>query len=312
MESLIEIVLHAGHGAVDVSLYTLLPIMVVMMILLRTVEVTGVLDWFIGILAPIVRPFGLTGMGVLAMFQISFVSFVAPLPTLALLEARGTSDRQLSATLAAVLAMAPANALFPLAVMGLKVGTTLALSALGGVVAASCTYWIFGRRLSTVTHEPTFFERDAASKPSSLLKIINVSGAEAVQIVINIIPMLLVSLVVVTALRQAGAIEWLETLLTPALSRLNIDPGFTLPGLTKYLAGSTALVGVVHDMAAQQDLPPAVMSTGGAGFLLHPLDLPGVAILLSAGSRIGKNAMPAIAGACVGIALRTMLGACCG
>lgn len=163
MESLIEIVLHAGHGAVDVSLYTLLPIMVVMMILLRIVEVTGVLDWFIRILAPIARPFGLTGMGVLAMVQISFVSFVAPLPTLALMEDRGTSDRQLSATLAAVLAMAPANALFPLAVMGLKVGTTLALSALGGVMAASCTYWLFGRRLSnkqtTSTYEAAIARR---------------------------------------------------------------------------------------------------------------------------------------------------------
>lgn len=101
-------------------------------------------------------------------------------------------------------------------------------------------------------------------------------------------------------------------MLTPVLSRLDIDPAFTLPGLTKYLAGSTALVGVVHDMAAQHDLPSTVMSAGGAGFLLHPLDLPGVAILLSAGFRIGKSAMPAIAGACVGIALRTMLGACLG
>ena len=35
MESVIEVVLQAGRSAVDVSLYTLLPIMVVMMILLR-------------------------------------------------------------------------------------------------------------------------------------------------------------------------------------------------------------------------------------------------------------------------------------
>ncbi|WP_210401229.1 hypothetical protein [Cupriavidus sp. GA3-3] len=129
---------------------------------------------------------------------------------------------------------------------------------------------------------------------------------------INIIPMLLASLVVVTALQQAGAIQWLETILTPVLSHLDIDPAFTLPSLTKYLAGSTALVGVVHDMAVRHILPAAVTTAGGAGFLLHPLDLPGVAILLSAGTRIGKNAMPAIAGACVGIVLRTVLGACLG
>lgn len=129
---------------------------------------------------------------------------------------------------------------------------------------------------------------------------------------INIIPMLLASLVVVTALQQAGAIQWLETILTPVLSHLDIDPAFTLPSLTKYLAGSTALVGVVHDMAVRHILPAAVTTAGDAGFLLHPLDLPGVAILLSAGTRIGKNAMPAIAGACVGIVLRTVLGACLG
>lgn len=50
------------------------------------------------------------------MVQISFVSFVAPCPTLKLMEDQGVSDRELAASFAVVLAMAPANALFPLAV----------------------------------------------------------------------------------------------------------------------------------------------------------------------------------------------------
>jgi hypothetical protein len=59
----------------------------------------------------------LTGLGVLAIIQVSFVSFVAPITTLALME-----DRVLSARsgFAAVLAMAPANAPFPRAIFGLQ------------------------------------------------------------------------------------------------------------------------------------------------------------------------------------------------
>jgi sorbitol-specific phosphotransferase system component IIBC len=38
VESAINIVLHAGRSAVDVALYTLLPIMVVMMIVMRLLE----------------------------------------------------------------------------------------------------------------------------------------------------------------------------------------------------------------------------------------------------------------------------------
>ena len=77
MQSLIDLVLHAGRSALDVALYTLLPVMVVMTIVMRLLEVSGALDRLAGWLAPPVRPFGLTGMAVLAMIQISFISFVA-------------------------------------------------------------------------------------------------------------------------------------------------------------------------------------------------------------------------------------------
>jgi hypothetical protein len=42
-----------------------------------------------------------------------------------------------------------------------------------------------------------------------------------------------------------------------------------------------------------------------AGFLIHPFDLPGVAVLISAGKRIAAVWKPAALGACVGIAVRT-------
>jgi hypothetical protein len=42
-----------------------------------------------------------------------------------------------------------------------------------------------------------------------------------------------------------------------------------------------------------------------AGLLIHPLDIPGVAILISAGRRIAEVWKPAVLGALIGIALRT-------
>jgi hypothetical protein len=44
-----------------------------------------------------------------------------------------------------------------------------------------------------------------------------------------------------------------------------------------------------------------------AGFLLHPLDLPGVAIFLSASKRLGGVCAPAIGEGCAGSALRTVV-----
>jgi hypothetical protein len=71
--------------------------MVLMMIVIRALEASGALDKIVALLTPVVRPFGLTGLGVLAMIQISFVSFVAPITTLALMEDCGSSDRRLAA-----------------------------------------------------------------------------------------------------------------------------------------------------------------------------------------------------------------------
>ena len=69
MDAIIDVVLHAGRSAVDVALYTLLPIMVLMMIAMRVLEASGVLDRLVAALTPLVRPFGLTGLGVLAIFR---------------------------------------------------------------------------------------------------------------------------------------------------------------------------------------------------------------------------------------------------
>ena len=82
MEILIDIIMKAGRSAVELSLFILLPVMVVMLSLMRLLEARGVLDWLVEKLAPVLKPIGLTGLGVFAALQINFVSFAAPIATL--------------------------------------------------------------------------------------------------------------------------------------------------------------------------------------------------------------------------------------
>lgn len=302
---MIDIILSAGRSALDVALYTLLPIMVLLTIIMRVLESYGVLDKLVNWLTPIARPFGLPGLGALALLQGSLISFIAPLPTMKAMEARGISNRGLAATLAGVLAIAPANATFPLSTYGLNAGFTLFESTVGGLVAAVSTYWFFGRRLSAARVEAVSTETKTGKRPP-LLTVINTAGAEAILSIMGIIPMLLVSLVIVKGLQAAGTIGWLVATLSPVLAIAGIDPGYILPAITKYLAGNTAFVALIHDTAKNPGFNPEEFWRG-AGFLLHPLDLTGVAILASGGPRIMSTLGPALAGAVLGILLRGMI-----
>ncbi|MTJ82514.1 MAG: nucleoside recognition family protein [Telmatospirillum sp.] len=305
MELLMDVVLHAGRSAIELSLFVLLPVMVVMLALMRLLEAKGVLDALVSALAPILKPFGLTGLGVFAALQISFVSFAAPVATLAMMENRGTSDRHLAATLAMVLAMAQANTVFPLLAMGLHGGPVLAWAGAGGLVAAAVTYWGTGRGLSVEEHLADDMPHHAhpADGPKGVLDVINRAGAEAFKIAIGAIPMLVLSLVVVTLLQRLGAIDWATGRVAPLLAALSIERAYVLPTITKYLAGGTAMLGVVDDMLRGGQLNAAMMNAG-AGFLIHPLDVPGVAVLLSAGRRVAGVWKPAALGAVAGIAVR--------
>jgi len=108
-----------------------------MLSLMRLLEARNALDWLVARIAPLLKPFGLTGLGVFAALQINFVSFAAPIATLAMMEQRGTSDRHLAATLAMVFAMAQANASLPMLTMGLELAPILILSLLGGLTESA-------------------------------------------------------------------------------------------------------------------------------------------------------------------------------
>lgn len=305
MNFVIESLLPAGRSAVELSLFVLLPVMVVMLTVMRLLEAWGWLDRLVAAATPALRPFGLTGLGVFAAVQVNFVSFAAPVATLAMMERRGASDRHLAATFAMVLAMAQANVVFPLLAMGLDFGPTMALSLTGGLLAAAVAYHVAGRKLSNV--EPPNDEPPPHAPhgdgPKGVLDVINRAGAEAFKIAIGAMPLLILSLVVVNMLRTAGAVDALALALDPALSAFDIDPAMILPTVTKYLAGGTAMMGLADVMARTGELSAQLLNAS-AGFLIHPLDLPGVAVLMAAGPRVAAVWRPAAVGALAGVAVR--------
>ena len=306
MEILIDVILKAGRSAVELSLFILLPIMVVMLSLMRLLEARGVLDWLVARLAPWLKPLGLTGLGVFAALQINFVSFAAPVATLTMLDQRGASQRHIAATLAMVMAMAQANVVFPMVALGLNFGSVLLFSLLGGLVAAAATYYGFGRQLSAQEQllDETL-QHPLAESAKGVLDVINRAGAEAFKIAVSAIPMLVLSLTVIMALRSGGAIDALTRLLAPLMAALQLDSGLILLTLTKFLAGGTAMMGVMDEML-RKGQASALLLNQSAGLLISPLDIPGVAVLISAGRRVAGVWRPAVLGACVGILVRTL------
>ncbi len=116
--------------------------------------------------------------------------------------------------------------------------------------------------------------------------------------------MLVLSLTIVLALRRLGALDALTALLAPLLIAIGADPALILPTLTKFLAGGTAMMGVIDEMLRAGTATAATLNGASAGLLIHPLDLPGVAVLLSAGRRVADVWKPAALGAVVGILIR--------
>ena len=135
--------------------------------------------------------------------------------------------------------------------------------------------------------------------------MINRAGAEAFKIAVGAIPMLVLSLTVIMALRAGGAIDALTRLVSPLMDSLQLDRELILPTLTKFLAGGTAMMGVMDEMLRKGQVSDLLLNRS-AGFLIHPLDIPGVAVLISAGRRVAGVWRPAALGACVGILVRTL------
>ncbi|MEJ5177097.1 nucleoside recognition domain-containing protein [Erwinia sp. MYb416] len=303
---IIGIIMSAGRTSVDVALYTLIPVMVVMLIIMRYLEQKGVLDAIVRVMTPIFRPFGITGLAIFSLIQLNFVSFAAPLAALAIMEKRGTSDRHLAAALAMLFAMGQGNVFYPLIPFGLHWGEAVIISIVGGLAAAAFTYHLSGRRLSTDSLPLAEKERLEGNAPQGLIAVINGAGSDAIRLALGSVPMLLLSLTVVGILKAAGAIEGLTALLAPLLGMFNIPEIFVMPALTKMLAGGTAYYGVMTELIQKGLITPQQINAS-AGLMIQTFDLPGIGIFLGIASRFVRLFRYVIPGVLLGILLRTVI-----
>lgn len=306
LQSLMKIVLEAGQSAVDLTLYVLLPVMVLMMAVMRLLEAKGVLAFVARLLAPVLRPFGVPGIGVFAMLQLLLVSFAAPVATLAVMEENpGTSRREIAATLAMILAMSQANSVFPMLAVGLSLPVTLLTSLVGGFAAAAVTYHVFLRSENGEVREPVV-AAEKSEQTDRVLDLLIDGGQEGVKLSLRSIPVLVLTLCLVKALEATGVISLLERGLSPLLESIGLPGIVVLPVATKYLAGGTAMMGVAMNLVNEGAMS-ALDLNRIAGFTINPLDLVGVSVLISAGPRVAAVARPAMVGAAVGILIRGLL-----
>lgn len=300
----------AGKSSVDVALYTLLPIMVVMLVVMTYLEEKGIVGWVIGKITPVLAPLGITGMAAFAGIQMSFINFAAPLATLALMEKKGTSDRSMAATLAMLMSMGQGNVFFALVPLGLNWGIAMIASFIGGIAAALLTWYICGRHLSSQhIHNP---EAEIIPspyddvRPKTLLAVISESGRDAIQMALATIPMLMISLVVVGVLQSLGLVNLIMWIIAPLLHLFSISESFVLPVFTKCLAGGTAYFSVVSEMLQSGKMSVAQLNAS-AGLLIQTFDIAGIGIFLTVSHRFVRLMRYAIPGIVVGITIRAVI-----
>ncbi len=304
--NIIDVIMSAGKTSVDVALYTLIPVMIIMLIVMKYLEAKGVVDAIVRLTTPLLKPFGISGLAIFALIQLNFVSFAAPIAALAIMEKRSTSDRQLAAALAMLFAMGQGNVFYPLIPFGLHWGSAIGISIVGGLIAAAVTYHLFGKKLSMTVRREEVTESLNDKSSASLIAIINGAGADAIRLALGSLPMLLLSLTIVGILKEAGFITLLTTLLAPVLTFFSIPEIYVLPTLTKFLAGGTAYFGVISELLRKGLVTPEQVNAS-AGFLIQTFDLPGVGIFLGIASRFVRLFRYVIPGVITGIALRTLI-----
>ncbi len=281
--------------------------MVVMMALMKLLEAKGVLDFVAKVLTPVLKPFGIPGIGVFAILQSLLVSFAAPVATLSIMEAdKTTSTRKIAATLAMVLTISQANVVFPMLTVGLNLWIVLLTSLIGGVVASSVTYYFLARSQDDEVSQTNGEVVRVTSNSRDVLTILSRGGYKGVQLVLRSIPILVLTICLVNALRAVGLIDFLVWSLSPALSQMHLPGIAVLPIATKFLAGGTAMMGISIPLVQEGGISAHEFNRL-AGSVINPLDLVGVAVLTGAGPRVASVKKPAILGAIVGILIRTVL-----
>lgn len=306
MSDIADLILVSGRAGVELALFIFLPIMVVMLTLMRMLEAKGILDRLVGWLEPVLRPLGIPGLGVFALIQVLLVGSAGPVATLAMMDKSGASRRHIAAVFTLMLASAQANVVFPMAAFGLNVGFSVLVSIAAGLIGAALTYHVFTRNLPDEIEPPAPQpQHPVAEDTKGVLAVINRAGKEAFSISVGAIPMLVLALLLVNVLRAIGVVGTLESLFASLFESIALPSAMVLPIITKYIAGGTAMMGVVVDSLGQGQVSISDFNRL-AGFLVHPFDVAGVAIFLSAGPRVAAVLRPAVCGALVAIALRSL------
>lgn len=307
MEELVKLMLISGKSGLELAFYVLLPVLVIMMAIMKVVEARGILAFVARTVQPLLRLFGIPGAGAFAIVQMLLVSFAAPLATLAIMEKDGTSKRQIAATLAMILTLSQANVVFPMVAVGLDLKVIMLTSLVGGLAAAAATYYLFARSVDNVSHaETAFMPKPGQTGKTTTLNLMIVGGQEAVRVILDTIPMLILAIFLVNILKTTGAISLLEAVLSPLFRLIDFPVVAVLPLATKYLAGGTAMMGVTLNLLKEGAITTLELNRM-AGFITNPCDLVGVAVLISAGQRCASVVRPAIAGVVVGVLIRGVL-----
>lgn len=306
MDIVSKLILEAGRGGIELALFVLLPLMLVMLTLMRFLEKFGLMRILVKVSEPVLKPFGVPGLGVLAMFQILFISFAAPMVTLSAMDRSRTNDAHLAATLAMVIALPQANVSFPLAPFGLNIVMTWLFGLLGAFVASAVTYYLLFPKHSADDPKPGQEESELKLKPQGTLETLRSVGREAWDLAFGAIPFLVLSLLLVGMLREVGIANLLIGLFAPFFNFIGVSDQACLPILTKFIAGGTAMFGILVSYL-DQHLLTALDINRLAGLAIHPFDIPGISILVSAGARLPGLTAKAMLGASVGIAIRAIL-----
>ncbi|MCX8085176.1 MAG: nucleoside recognition family protein, partial [Calditerrivibrio sp.] len=298
------LILKSGKTAVDLCLYVLLPIMVIMMAVMRLLEEKRVLGFVSGLFYPVLRIFGLPGLGIFAALQILLVSFAAPIATLTIMEKERISEREMAASLAMIFSMSQANAVFPLIVYGLDFKVILFTSIVGGVLSACFTFYIFGRKLEY--SNSVYDSITKLSSGRSILTIMLDGGYEAVNLILKSIPLIMIAIFAVNILKAYNIVNLIETLFKPIVGFFGVNPSVTLPVVTKFLAGGTAMMAVSVDLIKSGIMTAKDLNLI-AGFVINPFDIVGVMVLCSAGETTRKVLKPAALGTCIGLLIKGVL-----
>lgn len=301
METFISLILESGKSAVHLAIYILLPIMVVMMAIMHTLEEKGVLTKLALIFSPVLGLFGIPGIGAFAILQIMFVSFGAPVATFHIMAKDDSfTDKQIAATFAATIVMSQANAVFPLGAVGLNLTVTYLSSVAGGLLAAFIAGLFY--KNSAVTKAPAVSPKSG----KMILPLLFEGGEKGLHVVYKSLPALVLSILFVNILKHLNIIKLIEKITEPVFSMIGVSSVSVVPVITKFLAGGTAMMAVTIDLIEKGAMTAKDLNML-AGFMINPIDPVGIMVFLSVGLRFQKVLKPVLLASLTGVVARGII-----